>query len=128
MNAYELADELENKDRLWNVDENLMLKNCAMLRQQADHIAELEKQLDECGHYEAMMHDEYMERIAELEKEKIRAYDNGYEDGQKALQNQAGRIVELEKEVKELTFKQESLCKIIRMRLNDVPRSQYPPR
>jgi len=106
MNAYELADELENKDRLWNVDENLMLKNCAMLRQQADHIAELEKQLDECGHYEAMMHDEYMERIAELEKEKIRAYDNGYEDGQKALQNQAGRIVELEKEVKELTFKQ----------------------
>ena len=22
MNAYELADELENKDRLWNVDEN----------------------------------------------------------------------------------------------------------
>ena len=43
MNAYELANELENKDRLWNVDENLMLKNCAMLRQQADHIAELEK-------------------------------------------------------------------------------------
>jgi len=42
MNAYELADELENKDRLWNVDENLMLKNCAMLRQQADRIAHLE--------------------------------------------------------------------------------------
>ena len=36
------------------------------------------------------------------------------------------RIEELEKEVKELTFKQESLCKIIRMRLNDVPRSQHP--
>ena len=35
-------------------------------------------------------------------------------------------IAELEKEVKELTFKQESLCKIIRMRLNDVPRSQHP--
>jgi hypothetical protein len=43
MNAYELANNLENKDRLWNVDENLMLKNCAMLRQQADRIAELEK-------------------------------------------------------------------------------------
>ena len=27
MNAYELANNLENKDRLWNVDENLMLKN-----------------------------------------------------------------------------------------------------
>jgi uncharacterized FlaG/YvyC family protein len=45
MNAYELANELENIDRLWNVDENLMLKNCAMLRQQADRIAELEKEL-----------------------------------------------------------------------------------
>jgi hypothetical protein len=44
VNAYELANELENKDRLWNVDENLMLKNCAMLRQQADRIAELEKE------------------------------------------------------------------------------------
>ena len=42
------------------------------------------------------------------------------------LRQQADRIVELEKEVKELTFKQESLCKIIRMRLNDVPRSQHP--
>lgn len=42
MNAYELANELENKDRLWNVDENLMLNTCAMLRQQADRIAHLE--------------------------------------------------------------------------------------
>jgi len=42
------------------------------------------------------------------------------------LRQQADRIAELEKEVKELTFKQESLCKIIRMRLNDVPRSQHP--
>jgi len=47
MNAYELADKLENKDRFWNVDENLMLKNCAMLRQQADRIAELSKNVDE---------------------------------------------------------------------------------
>ena len=43
MNAYELANELENKDRLWNVDENLMLNTCAMLRKQADRIAELER-------------------------------------------------------------------------------------
>ena len=38
MNANELADELEDKDRLWNVDENLMIKTCAMLRQQQAQI------------------------------------------------------------------------------------------
>ena len=41
MNANELADELEDKDRLWNVDENLMIKTCAMLRQQQAEIEEL---------------------------------------------------------------------------------------
>ena len=46
MNAYELANELENKDRLWNVDENLMLNTCAMLRQQADRIAKYEEVLN----------------------------------------------------------------------------------
>jgi hypothetical protein len=76
MNAYELADELENKDRLWNVDENLMLKNCAMLRQQADHIAELENQLDKCSHHEAMAHQSGYElgkasQIKELSDEEI---------------------------------------------------------
>ena len=29
MNANELADKLENKDRLWSVDEKLMVKNAA---------------------------------------------------------------------------------------------------
>ncbi len=43
MNAYELANKLENKDRLWSIDEKLMLNTCKMLRQQADRIAELEK-------------------------------------------------------------------------------------
>ena len=81
MNAYELADQLEQGHWKSGTREEA----ATMLRQQADHIAELEKQLNECGHYEAMMHDEYMERIAELEKEKIRAYDNGFEDGQKSL-------------------------------------------
>jgi hypothetical protein len=58
MNAYELADELENKDRLWNVDENLMLNTCAMLRQQADRIAELEKDLHMLQrHYDQLDHD-----------------------------------------------------------------------
>ena len=47
MNAYELANNLENKDRLWAVDENLMLNTCEMLRQQADRIAELSKNVDE---------------------------------------------------------------------------------
>ena len=41
MNANELADELEDKDRLWNVDENLMIKTCAMLRQQQAEIEAL---------------------------------------------------------------------------------------
>jgi len=47
MNAYELANKLENKDRLWSIDEKLMLNTCKMLRQQADRIAELEKQLSQ---------------------------------------------------------------------------------
>ena len=41
MNANELADELENKDRLWAVDENLMIKTCAVLRQQQAEIEAL---------------------------------------------------------------------------------------
>ena len=43
MKAYELSNKLENKDRLWSIDEKLMLNTCKMLRQQADRIAELEK-------------------------------------------------------------------------------------
>ena len=45
MNANELADELEDKDRLWNVDENLMIKTCAMLRQQQAEIKDLKQQV-----------------------------------------------------------------------------------
>ena len=41
MNANELADKLENKDRLWSVDEKLMVKTCAMLRQQQVEIEAL---------------------------------------------------------------------------------------
>jgi len=69
----------------------------------------------------------------ELADELKRCIDDGSTDlvcvcgAVNMIRQQADRIVELEKEVKELTFKQESLCKIIRMRLNDVPRSQYPP-
>ena len=45
MNANELADKLENKDRLWAVDENLMIKTCAVLRQQQAEIEALKLQL-----------------------------------------------------------------------------------
>ena len=69
MNANELADELEDKDRLWNVDENLMIKTCAMLRQQQAEIEalkrpnnvvgvpcdELKKMQDRLAHLEKMV-------------------------------------------------------------------------
>ena len=42
MNANELADVLENDDRLWFVNENLMVKICAMLRQQQEKLTKYE--------------------------------------------------------------------------------------
>ena len=50
MNAYELADELQDLHGLYCEDA------ANMLRQQADRIAELENQLDKCSHHEAMAH------------------------------------------------------------------------
>ena len=44
MTANELADVLENDDRLWFVDEDLMVKTCAMLRQQQAEIESLKKE------------------------------------------------------------------------------------
>jgi hypothetical protein len=59
MNAYQLADKLDLEPY------GIYGEQAAnMLRQQAD-------------------------RIAELEQEKIRAYDNGFEDGQKSLTTNA---------------------------------------
>ena len=88
MNAYELADDLENSNGLQYITKvGLVSLSAHMLRQQAEKIRNME-----------IWEKKYLDRIEELEKE-----------------------------VKELTFKQESLCKIIRMRLNDVPRSQHPP-
>ena len=57
MNAYELADELENY--VWmnpNNNRDYCKEVKDMLRQQADHIATLENQLDKCSHHEAMAH------------------------------------------------------------------------
>ena len=45
MNANELADRLENDDRLWFVNEDLMVKTCAMLRQQQAEIQALKAEL-----------------------------------------------------------------------------------
>lgn len=60
-----------------------------------DRIAELEKenadlihdigQFVKIANYEANIAVEKEQRVAELEKEKARAYNNGFEDGQKAL-------------------------------------------
>ena len=65
MNVYKLADALEKIETYNQVihrsfnDKTKLTASADMLREQAD-------------------------RIAELEKEKIRAYDNGFEDGQKS--------------------------------------------
>ena len=85
MNANELADELEDKDRLWNVDENLMIKTCAMLRQQQAEIEALKVRSWEGDSLISKLSEE----IEELKAEKIRAYDNGYEDGRKPNTNKA---------------------------------------
>ena len=71
MNAYELADELDNILKAIGLEDNRVP---AMLRQQAEKINNME-----------IWEKKYLDRIAELEKEKIRAYDNGFEDGQKSL-------------------------------------------
>ena len=66
MNANELADKLENKDRLWNVDENLMIKTCAMLRQQALEIQALHQIL---GYEGVAVGQDYLDEcVAELRK------------------------------------------------------------
>ena len=85
MNANELADELEDKDRLWNVDENLMIKTCAMLRQQQAEIEALKVRSWEGDSLISKLSEE----IEEMKAEKIRAYDNGYEDGRKPNTNKA---------------------------------------
>jgi len=66
--AHALADELDRVLQVSGCDNRVP----RMLRQQADRIQELSNWKINA-----------IQRIAELEKEKIRAYDNGYEDGRK---------------------------------------------
>jgi len=72
MNANELADKLENKDRLWSVDEKLMVKTCAMLRQQQEKLTKYElrhvAQRDRIAILE-MQHKQQQAEIEELKKE-----------------------------------------------------------
>ena len=65
MNANELADKLEDKDRLWNVDENLMIKTCAMLRQQQAEIEALKNKIKSYENLGNMMLDELLEKAQE---------------------------------------------------------------
>jgi hypothetical protein len=105
MNAYELADELDNISYDCTIEEwrESPIGNAAhMLRQQADHIAELEGEL---SRYE-LRDLEHTSRIAELEKsfvnQRTQAFANSLLEGTKVYAMQQVRIAELEKEVKEL--------------------------
>jgi len=91
MNANELADVLENDDRLWFVDEDLMVKICAMLRQQQAEIEELKTCL-----------------IVEQEHNELMVEDRSkYE----ALAHAGG--VEVGKELKTLTISDRDILKIV---------------
>ena len=72
MTANELADVLENDDRLWFVNENLMVKICAMLRQQQEKLTKYElrhvAQRDRIAILE-MQHKQQQAEIEALKKE-----------------------------------------------------------
>jgi len=72
VNANELADVLENDDRLWFVNENLMVKICAMLRQQQEKLTKYElrhvAQRDRIAILE-MQHKQQQAEIEALKKE-----------------------------------------------------------
>ena len=85
MNAYELALHLQVESSQaeygYVVDDWKLLDDAAtMLRQQADRIAALELQLFKVTNRTIATR----KKLSKVKKEKIRAYDNGYEDGQKA--------------------------------------------
>jgi len=76
-NPYELADELLAGGE-WS------MRAQAMLRYQADRIAELENQLDKCSHHEAMAHQGGYEigrasQIKELSDDEIEEFAYAFE-------------------------------------------------
>ena len=105
MNAYELADEIDN---FWNLDEKEMKQAANMLRQQADRIAELElivKQYENTAFPIAQLkQSQQADRIDKLERETVAK--NNY------IEQQADRITELEKEADRLSSHADELRKI----------------
>jgi hypothetical protein len=83
MNANELADELDKSRQEPFTSEYLVGQAAAMLSQQAEEIIELECEKErQREKYEGMLCDRDVE-IEALKAGKIRAYDNGVEDGRK---------------------------------------------
>ena len=73
MNAYELADQLENVKYQNGAKPFGMYAN--MLRYQADRIAELEKQLEKTSEAAVQLREIYVNRIAELQNNRRKAKD-----------------------------------------------------
>jgi hypothetical protein len=69
MNAYELADALQETEPYYSTDYKLFDNAANMLRQQADRIAELEKALDWIATVNAMDY-EYQDVAKSLLKER----------------------------------------------------------
>ena len=101
MNAYEIADELDGR---------LDHKAANMLRQQADRIAELEKEADRLSNHADELRKVHADRIAELEKElkrtkfawnlaenEIENKDRRIKDLTIKLNTKAIKVAELEK-------------------------------
>jgi methionine salvage enolase-phosphatase E1 len=90
MNANELADELQELDSKLHLIN--LFKAATMLRQQQAEIEALKQQV---GIWEKEAMNArikmflYQDEIEALKAEKIRAYDNGYEDGRKPNTNKA---------------------------------------
>ena len=89
MNANELADEIKtmlaDSESYYGNAEAYLIKAEAKLRQQQDEIEALKVRSWEGDSLISKLSEE----IEELKAEKIRAYDNGYEDGRKPNTNKA---------------------------------------
>jgi len=76
MNANELADALQETEPYYSTDYKLFDQAATMLRQQEVEIERITSK------YEEILHEQQAE-IEALKAGKIRAYDNGVEDGRK---------------------------------------------
>ena len=77
MNAYELADELQELDAKLHLI--VLFKSAEMLRQQADRIAELEKDGKVCATCGGLVYDPVIKQTKPLsEKELYEVFDKCY--------------------------------------------------